>query len=465
MTFNPGRKDLLNPNLKDFWQTPAPIKVLYGGRDSTKTYDTAGFFIFLSTQFRLKFMCTRQFQNRIEDSVYSVLKTRIEEFGLLNQFIITNNRIIHKETGSTFIFMGLWRNITEIKGTDGIDILWIEEAENLLEEQWKVIYPTIRKEGAMILLLFNPDLVTDFVWQRFVLNPIEGTLIRKINFNENPFLSETSRDKIRKAYEEDYEEADHIYGGNPKQDDDEAIIKRKWIMACIDAHIKLERDITGGRRIGFDVADDGEDLCATATVNGGLLQAIDTWKAGEDELYDSTVKVYDKAIEIDADVAYDSNGLGAGVGSNIKQINKLKGYEVKYNGFNSAETPANPDSLYRIDGIETEQTNRDYFENRKAQAWWLLADRIKATYRAIMFGDPIGDQLISFSSNIDNIEAMITELSSVRKKKSGRLKNMAEKKDDLAKRGIKSPNIADAVVMAYYPHYSEGKVESFKVNI
>jgi len=94
----------LNPHLRDFWTTKARNKVLYGGRASSKTYDAAGFAVFLAQKYKIRFLCTRQFQNRIAESVYTVIKTRIEHFGLTKDFTITNNRIVHNITGSEIIF-------------------------------------------------------------------------------------------------------------------------------------------------------------------------------------------------------------------------------------------------------------------------------------------------------------------------------------------------------------------------
>ncbi len=38
----------MNPNLRDFWNTKADVKVLKGGRGSGKTWDCAAFAIFLA---------------------------------------------------------------------------------------------------------------------------------------------------------------------------------------------------------------------------------------------------------------------------------------------------------------------------------------------------------------------------------------------------------------------------------
>src|SRR5690554_1241455 len=120
-------KPTLNPALKDFWLAPARNRVLIGGRSSSKSWDAAGFLTFLATNYKLRILCARQFQNKIEESVYTLLKAQIERFALRDKFRVLDNKIIGSETGAEFMFYGLWRHIDEIKSLEGIDILCIEE--------------------------------------------------------------------------------------------------------------------------------------------------------------------------------------------------------------------------------------------------------------------------------------------------------------------------------------------------
>ncbi len=96
---------IMNPNLKDFWITPSRFKVLYGGRDSSKSWDAAANAIRLANSLKLKFLCTRMFQNRIEESVYTLLKEQIYRFGFAKDYTILNNKIINNNTGSDFNFI------------------------------------------------------------------------------------------------------------------------------------------------------------------------------------------------------------------------------------------------------------------------------------------------------------------------------------------------------------------------
>lgn len=121
-------KPSLNPALRPFWTTKARNKVLYGGRTSSQSWDAAGFAIFLADNYRLRFLCTRQIQNKIEESVYALLKIQTERFGLRHRFRVLENKIINRFTSSEFIFYGLWRHIGEIKSLESVDVLWNERS-------------------------------------------------------------------------------------------------------------------------------------------------------------------------------------------------------------------------------------------------------------------------------------------------------------------------------------------------
>lgn len=444
-----SQKPTLNPVLKEFWLTPARNRVLYGGRASSKSWDAAGFATFLTSNYRLRVLCVRQFQNKIEESVYTLLKIQIERFGLKNQFRVLDNKIIGRKTGSEFLFYGLWRSIDEIKSLESVDILWIEEGHSLTKEQWKTLEATIRKEGSQVWVIFNPRLSTDFAYKRFVLNPPPDTVIRKINYDENPFLSQTMRAVIDAAKAEDEDEFAHIYLGVPKDDDDSSIIRRSWIMAAIDAHKTLGFEPSGRKRIGFDVADGGADKCANVFAHGSVVSWADEWKAGEDELLKSCSRTYGAAKERDASITYDCIGVGASAGAKFKEVNEASPdrFPIQYQKFNAGDAVWEPEREY-----QPKVTNKDMFANLKAQTWWVVADRFRNTFNAVRRGEKFSDdQLISISSECPHLEKLIDELSTPKKDydQNGRVK--VESKKDLAKREVLSPNLADAFVMCFAP--------------
>lgn len=437
----------LNPVLRSFWTTQSRNKILYGGRASSKSWDAAGFAIYLANNYKLRFLCARQIQNKIAESVYALLKIQIERFGLQSRFRVLKDKIVNRVTGTEFIFYGLKNSVDEIKSLESIDVLWLEEAHALTEEQWEILEPTIRKEGSECWFIFNPNLYTDFVYQNFIVNPPPRTLVRKINFDENPFLSKTMLEVIDAAKERDEEAFEHVYLGVPRSDDDATVIKRSWIEASIDAHIKLNFEPEGMKRIGFDVADDGEDKCAMVYAHGSVAFWCDEWAAKEDELSKSCSRVYGEAMKREAHITYDSIGVGAFAGSKFGEINAERKTRIQYAKFNAGDSVHNPERLY-VEKI----TNKDYFSNIKAQSWWSLADRFRNTFNAIKRGEQFKpEKMISISSDMPYLEKLKTELSTPKRDfdNNGRVK--VESKKDLAKREIKSPNLADAFVMAYAP--------------
>lgn len=437
----------LNPALRDFWRAAKRIRALYGGRSSSKSWDAAGMAIIIAQACKVRVLCTRQFQNKIAESVYTLLKIRIEEFGLTDDFEILRDRITHRYTGSEFIFYGMWRNFEEIKSLEGIDICWIEEARFLTKEQWRDLEPTIRKEGSQIWLVFNPGFVSDYSWRRFVLKPPPNSIVRRINHDENPFLSDTMRDVIKAAYEEDATEAGHVYGGEPRTDDEAVIIKRSWVMSAIDAHIELGLSTSGSVRIGNDVADDGADKNATVEARGVVAVHIDQWQGEKDDLLGSCSRVYAHARRVGAHIHYDGIGVGASCGSKFKELNEESGARVAYSAFIAGGAVLDPD-----DEWEHDVTNRDFFLNLKAQTWGGVARRLLNTHNAVQHGQTFEEhELIAIDANCDHLELLIDELSTPRKKydEAGKLK--VESKADLAKRGIPSHNVADAFIQAYSP--------------
>lgn len=439
----------LNPALKDFWLKPARNKVLYGGRASSKSWDAAGFAIYLGDNFKLRFLCARQFQNKIAESVYTLLKIQIERFGLQDRYDIQRDKIINRFTGTEFLFYGLWRHIDEVKSLEGIDVCWLEEAHNITEHQWEILEPTVRKAHSQFWIIFNPRLATDFVWRRFVVSPPPNTVVRKINYTENPFLSQTMLDLIAAAKEEDFEEYQHIYLGVPRSDDESVIIKRSWIEAAIDAHKVLGFEPSGAKRIGFDVADSGNDLCANVFAHGSVVSWAHEWKGEEDELLKSCMKTYEQARQREAEIIYDSIGVGASAGAKFAELNAANPQlrKLVYSKFNAGGAVYNPEGVY-----QPGTKNKDMFSNIKSQAWWLVADRFRNTYNAVRKGEAFrDDELISISSDCPHLDKLIDELSTPKRDYDANGRVKVESKKDMAKREVASPNLADAFIMCFAP--------------
>lgn len=444
----------INPALRPFWaamKTPegddVRFRTLYGGRMSSKSHDAASNAIRRADAMEQRFLCLRMYQNRIADSVYTLLKDKIDYLGLSSRFQIFADAIEHKTNGSLFRFYGMARNIDEIKSFEKASVAWIEEAHNLTEEMFRVIRPTVmRNEGAEMWLTFNPKFATDFVYKRFVVNPPAGSVSRLINYDENPFLSATALADIEAAKDEDFAEYQHVYLGVPYDNDDSVVIKRAWLQAAIDAHktVKPSSGIwTGPVTVGYDVADSGDDKNATTALSGSVCINLDEWRGGEDELRESAARVKQTAERLGASqVGYDCIGVGAGTGSHLNSLGWRKHFK-----FNAGGKVSDPKRNY----ADSKIPNELFFANLKAQAWWLTADRFRNTYLAVTKGRQFAaDDMISLSSECDPrmLDKLIDELSTPKRDFDNSGKVKVESKKDLAKRDVASPNIADSFIIA-----------------
>ncbi|MGV8644485.1 PBSX family phage terminase large subunit, partial [Pseudomonas aeruginosa] len=149
--------------------------------------------------------------------------------GYLEEFEVQRNAIYCLKTGSDFMFYCIKNNPNKIKSLEGIDLVWIEEAEKVSNERWDILIPTIRKERSEIWVTFNPKNILDPTYQRFVIAPPKNSFVRKINYDENPYFPETLRLEMEECKERDYELYRHIWLGEPVADSDKVIIKPVWI--------------------------------------------------------------------------------------------------------------------------------------------------------------------------------------------------------------------------------------------
>lgn len=254
---------------------------------------------------------------------------------------------------------------------------------------------------------------------------------------------------------------------------DGVIIPGLWVQAAVDAHVKLGITPSGVREGGLDVADLGKDKNAFATRHDIVLEHVEQW-AGEDagDLTGTTQRAFrladDRRLE---GFMYDTDGMGVGVRGPARQLNAARERKMKVRPFRGS---ASGDALYMPnafvrgeDGKPLDRRNKDYFANYKAQSYTALRWRFLQTYRAVVKGYRVikpgdrpaaageltveADEIISLSSKIPRLAELISELSQAVYKESTAGKLMVDKMPD----GMKSPNLSDAVMMAFAPRRRE----------
>jgi len=210
------------PAKLSFLDEPHRYKVAYGGRGSGKSWGFARALLALAIKDKLRILCAREVQRSIKQSVHQLLSDQIQAMGFGQYYEVLENEI-RCVSGSQINFTGLANNTVEsIKSFEGVDIVWVEEAQTVSKKSWDILIPTIRKPDSEIWVTFNPDLDSDDTYKRFVIDTPDNAKVVKVNWIDNPWFPKVlDAERLHsKATSDDY---DNIWEGECKTAVDGAI--------------------------------------------------------------------------------------------------------------------------------------------------------------------------------------------------------------------------------------------------
>lgn len=236
------------------------------------------------------------------------------------------------------------------------------------------------------------------------------------------------------------------------------LIEMDWVRAAIDAHIKLDLDDSGMWCAALDVADGGADTNALAKRQGIILRSVVEW--GDRDPAQTARRAIASVTKLGRiALQYDCIGVGAGVKGEVNNLGDEGRLPptVKCVPWNAGASVLNPDKPI-IPGDKESPKNKDFYSGLKAQGWWELRNRFYRTWRAVTEGAVYPpDDLISIDSRIPLLRQLEKELCQVTHSQGTRLKMVIDK----APPGTKSPNLADAAMMCFWPIKSGYDLEKF----
>ncbi len=457
--------------------------VVIGGRGSGKSVQLIDIAMAGVKDLSDKVYCLREFQNSLEDSVHSLITSEYDRLGMTG--FSTQNNVIQHESGGAFKFKGLARNPASIKSAAGFRRFLIEEAQTISAESLKELTPTARNKAkaglpqrflvnteeeenaeidqlnkVQLIFIGNPGSSEDPFSQRFI-EPFADKLLSDgyyeddlhlivvMNYSDNPWFEDSGLEGERQFDLTNLPRAlyDHIWQGKYNDSVDNAIIPSEWFDACIDAHEKLNFKKRGSKVLAFDPADTGPDAKGYALRHGVVF--TDVGEIEQPDINTALDAAADMAITESVDLfTWDCDGMGVGLKREVDTWMAPK--QIQTRQFRGSNSPDNKDSIYQpVDNQQKQKTNGETFKNKRAQNYWLLRDRCYRTYRAVVHGeysDP--DDLISFSSSIKLLQKLRSELCRIPKKPNGSGLIQIMSKQDMLSLHIRSPNMADSVMMA-----------------
>jgi phage terminase large subunit len=163
---------------------------LEGGRVGAKTHTIGRLLTFIGEERQCRIICGREVMNTIDESVHALLSDMIKENDL--NYDVQKSKITHRVSGTTIGFKGFRdQGNVNIKGLEGVDILWVDEAQSVTKSTLDIIIPTMRKQNCVVIFTMNRFMRDDPVYEFCVGR--EDCLHIKINYDENEFCPQTSR--------------------------------------------------------------------------------------------------------------------------------------------------------------------------------------------------------------------------------------------------------------------------------
>lgn len=425
----------------------------WGGRGSGKSHELAGKVVeAMVADPDCSVVCIREIQKSLTLSAKKLIEAKIEQFGVGHLFDCLKTEIRRNGGRGLCIFQGMQDHTADsVKSLEGFDIAWVEEAQSLSERSMTLLRPTIRKEGSQIWFSWNPRRRGDPVERllRGPKGPRSDAIVVRANYTDNPWLPETLRKEAEDDRITDPEGFAHTWLGDYESVGSKVVIPAAWVQSAIGLAEHLGIEITGRTYGALDVAgaEDGGDENAFATRKGIALLGVETWNGLDTAL--TTQKAARMAMEAGApELFYDSVGVGEGVTGEWASMGRRgeqpKGLQM--HPWNGGASPLRPDDRVEPDNPNS-PLNKDQYHNLKAQAWFAMRKRFENAHKA-RHGRPYdADMLVSLPANLRDLVQLEEELTQPQHKTSGTGKVLVDKQPD----GARSPNMADAVVMAFWP--------------
>ena len=365
-------------------------------------------------RFPNKVVVTAPTSGQLFDALFAELKRWINELPPQLQVLLTvkSDRVeLSAAPAEAFISARTSRAETPeaLAGVHSQNVLLVvDEASGVPEKVFEAAAGSMSGHSATTILLSNPTRSSGTFFESQT-RLADTWWTRRWSCVESPLVSEEFVDEMRARYGEDSNAFRiRVLGEFPMADDDTIIP-----FHLADSAIKRDIEVTPDTKPiwGLDVARFGADKTALCKRYGNVVTEITSWQGLD--LMQTVGRVMAEYEGLSpsmrpSEILVDSIGVGGGV------VDRLRELGAPVRGINVGESPAMGNT----------------YMNLRAELWFKtkgwLEDR---------------------SCKIPNDDQLLAELTSIRYAFTPGGKMKAESKDDMRKRGLKSPDLADALCL------------------
>lgn len=337
-----------------------------------------------------------------------VLDTMLTEAGLIAEHHKSSPAYYDLQNGSRIYYGGLDDSPDSEQRLRSFDLGWfaIDEASETAERYFLTLagrlrlkLPGIRYFG---LLATNPD--PGWIKTRFIDQKLPGHIFVPALPKDNPYLPADYVARLRAIFPDDWQKR-FIEGDWGAFEGTNNVFPYASIIAATGRRLEPSEP----RELGVDVAREGDDEAVIVLRQGPVVSIEET--IAKSDLMELTGRIVQwinarqpSALKVDAD------GMGFGVVDRLKELN----HDVtEIHGGESAREP-------------------ERFKNRKAEIYWGFRER-----------------LIEGNVALPNDEILKAQFTSCTYKITSSGQIEITSKADMKKKGLKSPDRAEAVIYAF----------------
>ena len=287
----------------------------------------------------------------------------------------------------------------------------IDEASGVPNSIFDVSSSSLSTEGAKIIMTGNPTRVAGYFydshhkmrnrWETMVVSCKDSTQVSETYIED--MLARCGNDTDADLYRV------RVLGEFPKSESN-GVIPLDLVIAAYDRPVEQIKTVMPVW--GLDVARFGTNKTALVKRHANIVKSVETI-TNRDTMYVAgwVMQQYEDANSDDrpAVINIDSIGVGAGV------VDRMRELDVPVQGINVGEQPS----------------GKDRYANLRAELWWRAREWLEQR-----------------DTRVES-EDLGAELTEVQFKITSTGKIQIESKDDMLKRGVTSPDIADAFVLTF----------------
>jgi len=366
----------------------------------------------MCTRFPQKCVMTAPTAGQLFDALFSELKAQVNKLPpvLRDSFDVLSDRISLKAAPESSFASARTSSSERPEALAGIHsenvLLIVDEASAVPEPVFEAAAGSMSGHSACTILIGNPTRNSGLFYRtHHELSSDWDTM--HVSCLDIPLVSKDFVEQIKATYGEGSNAYRIRVLGEFAVADNDTLIAAELVDAAMGRDVPV--DVSDGMIYGLDVARFGTDRSALCKRKGNVVMEVKSW-GGLDLMQLVGAVVNEARTDNPVEICVDTIGLGSGVADRLREM----GYNVR--DVNVAESSAmNPNA------------------NKLRDELWLA----------------VKDWLGTRTVRIPNDQTLRHELVAPRYNFSSSGKIVVESKDAMKKRGMRSPDLADAVCLTF----------------